>query len=449
MKKLLFYEYGGFQNSDKQEATALAEFPLSKGELEHLRFVSESAMPGKDLFDISTTTIKANSIVGIISFGAVHIEVLPKLLRYEHTEKSIVKNLMFMLSYTNALDIYDSGLGDMGKDYDSFIEAYISIFANRLSKYLVRFGPPHSYVERSENLNFIKGKIAFTKHSSVNCIDNSKIFCDYSEFTMENPISKSFKFVAQSLQRLTKNTNSQIVLNRCLGLLDGVKAEFVPDNILDRCVYGKRDPSFIGLINLTKMFLRKMRPEFSGQKSNQVFTLLFDMNELFEEFVFQVLKRNEDVLGVRVERQKHKKLVEAERDFLKGNDWNKRALFATYTDIFVKPNDGSRGFVIDTKYKIIDSSKHHYGISNQDAYQVLAYRQIHKEEQIEPCVALLYPMSGEEIRKEFKVTGSNSSFLAWTTDISIDLKSNIGRLVVNLGVMISKAKLTGNDVAKF
>src|SRR5690606_23059617 len=113
-----------------------------------------------------------------------------------------------MLSYTNALDIADSGVGSMAQNCDSFIEAYISIFANRLSQHLIRFGSPKTYVERSDNLNSVKGKISFAKHSAINCFNQSRVFCDYSEFTEDNGLSRAFKFVTQSLLNLTKNSTS-------------------------------------------------------------------------------------------------------------------------------------------------------------------------------------------------------------------------------------------------
>jgi len=442
MKELKFYEYGGLQDSLRGEITSISEFPLNTSEFQYLRSISESVVPGKKVFDISASSIRATSMVGVISFGGVHIEILPKLLRSQNSDNSIIKNLMFMLSYTNSMDISDSGIGSLGQNHDSFIEAYISTFASRLSKHLIRFGSPKSYVEKSENLNTVKGKISFVKHSSVNYFDQSKVFCDYSDFTEDNPLSRALKFVAQSLRHLSKNSNSLIALDRCIGLLDGVKAEYVSGTDLDRCALSKREPNFIALINLTKLFLKKLRPEFCGQKKNKVFTLLFDMNELFEEFIFQILKRNESSFNVHVQAQKKKRLVNAEKDFLNGGVWNeKKNLFDTYTDISVTPKDGRRSFIIDTKYKLIHSGKSHYGISNQDAYQILAYRQIHRTESSEPAIALLYPKYKEDLQKEFRVNGSENTFMAWTIDISIDLKSSMPLVIQNLEHLINKATI--------
>lgn len=439
MKELRFYEYGGFQDPAKGEISSISELPLSPSELQYLRSISEFAIPDKKIFDFSSSSIRATSMVGVISFGGVHIEILPKLLRTQDSDSSILKNLMFMLSYTNSMDISDSGIGSLAQNHDSFIEAYISIFASRLSQHLIRFGSPKAYVEKSENLNALKGKISFAKQSTINCFDQSKVFCDYSEFTENNPLSKALKFVAQSLRHLTRNSSSLTSLSRCVGLLDGVKGEYVSGADLDRCALGKREPNFIALINLTKMFLKKLRPEFSGQKKNKVFTLLFDMNELFEEFIFQILKENESYLNVGVHAQKHKRLVSAERDFLNGGKWEKRPLFATYTDIVVTPKDGRRRFIIDTKYKIVHSDKNHYGISNQDAYQILAYRQIHKTNSWEPAIALLYPQERENLQKEFQISGSDTTFIASTINISVDLKSSLPLLVDELRTLIDRA----------
>ncbi|MGZ3783892.1 MAG: McrC family protein [Bdellovibrio sp.] len=436
MKQLRFYEYSGFQ---KDGPSPIAELPLSPTELQYLRSISESAIPGKEIFKISASSIQATSMVGIVTFGGVQIEILPKLLRSKNSDSSILNNLMFMLSFTHSIDISDSGIGTLGQNHDSFIEAYISIFAQRLSRQLIRFGSPKSYVEKNENLTTIRGKISFSKHSTINFSDQSRTFCEFAELIEDNALSQGIKFVAESLKYLTRNAESLVALNRCIGLLDGVKAKCVSSADIERCVHGKRNSNFIALINLTKMFLKKLRPEFHGEKKTTIFTLLFDMNELFEEFIFQVLKQNELNLNISVQAQKKRRLVSAERDYLKKGAWVDKNLFDTYTDISIIPRDGRKSFIIDTKYKIVCSDRSHYGISNLDAYQILAYRQIHKQNSLEPSVALLYPKFNEDLQKEFRVSSSHTTFMAWTIDISRDLKSNMAQLVNNLKGLIDSA----------
>lgn len=414
----------------------LSALPLTENQKKHLISLSDTLIPGKQIFSISTKQITATSVIGLLSFDGVQIEIMPKILKYNSTEKqSIIRNLMFMLAYTNQLDISDSNMSEMSHQHDSFMEAYISIYSSRLLNQLRKYGVPKSYVQNQENINTLKGKIVFPKHLLLNSFDQSKVYCEYSDFSENNDVSKSFKFVVINLLKLTKSPTNLSALNRCLGLLDGVLAEYVKPERLDHANIGKRDSNFLGLLNLTKMFLKKMRPDFSEGKSNKVFSLLFDMNELFEEFIFQLLKRNSSRFEVDVFAQKKRRLVSAERDFCATSKWVNKSLFDTFTDILIVPKNGT-SFIIDTKYKVISSERSHYGISNQDAYQVLAYRQIHSEPNDIPSVALLYPMSEMPLKREFRVNGHGSTFFAWTIDISRNLQEELPNILDDLAELI-------------
>ena len=49
--------------------------------------------------------IKTKSWVGIIKYKNLHLEILPKLISANDDRSTILKNLIFMLSYTKKLDI--------------------------------------------------------------------------------------------------------------------------------------------------------------------------------------------------------------------------------------------------------------------------------------------------------------------------------------------------------
>lgn len=434
-RDFIFYEYKGFIGEDGQLTTNTCDLGMNADELACLQKISESIIPGKRVFEFSNGAIKANSLVGVITLGNAHIQILPKLISKNEKQAGILQNLMFMLSYTYSLEIQNTNLGLLGKDSGNFIETYIGIYANQLIQHLKRYGTPKSYVEIEENLNHIKGRIIFSRNSILNNINKSKSYCQYSEFTDDNPTSRAFKFVSSKLLELTKDANNTQTLRLCIGLLDNVTADFIEPDTLERTQYGKRDRNFLGLIQLTKMFLKKLRPEFGKKANNEVFALLFDMNELFEEFIYQVLRNNSKRFGIEVKAQKRQRLVTAERDLSTNGEWVKRQLFDTYTDIEVSFNNGNPPLVIDTKYKIIGNLSH-YGIDNSDVYQILTYREIHKKKDCEPTVILLFPLYEMELHKEFLVSGSDATFSACTINLSRDLKSEIHDLVGELGCIL-------------
>ena len=434
-RSITFYEYRGFRTPAGAITDSIHELPVDPEELAALRRLSSQLIPGTSIFEITNESIRARSIVGVFSFADLRIEVLPKLLApagggHAPGDNDIVRNLMFMLTYTNALDTWDTDLATLGAADGDFIESYIGSFARRLSTHLERYGVPKRYVETEGNLHFIKGRIDWGRSVAINSFDQSRSYCAFSEFSEENSVARAFKFVAAALSALTRVSHHDRMLQRCVGLLDGVQARYVEPSVLGRSQHGKRDTNFLGLIQLTKLFLSRLRPDFAPGVE-KVFSLMFDMNKLFEEFIFQALHRNDSQLGITVTPQKKQPLVEAVRELLPSGEWQARSHFDTYSDIKVQFDDGSPPLIIDTKYKLIGEGRH-FGISTSDAYQILAYQQIHKSRTENPNVLLLYPRFEVALKKAFQVSSSDATFAVATVDLSQDLQVSFSEFLDEL-----------------
>ncbi len=449
---IVFHEYSGFRKEDGKESTLLSDLGLSPHEEQILQSISIDGRSKNRVFEFSPNTIRARNVVGVILIGDLQIEIHPKLLAKSSSgTTSILQNLMFMLSYAHQLDIEDSGIANLSRDFGSFIEAYIAIFSERLIRLLVKTGIPKRYEDRADNLSVIRGRINFARNSVINVVNRAKVYCEYTEFTEENVISRAFKYVAVGLKKICQSLESQRKLRMCLALLDGVTPAFVEPEVLERATFGRRDPNFSALIQLTKMFLGKLRPQFGRISQNKVFALLFDMNQLFEQFIYEVLRRHSSDLNIDVKAQARKRLVTAERSFLETSDWIDRDLFDTYTDIEVISRKTGAKVILDTKYKIVGTTPH-YGIDNSDVYQILAYRQIHASGVEVPNVGLLYPRFESDLRKEFKVNGAGATFFAATVDLSRDFRTSMSELVGELHQLLKAAFSSrdeiGNQVLK-
>jgi 5-methylcytosine-specific restriction enzyme subunit McrC len=175
-----------------------------------------------------------------------------------------------------------------------------------------------------------------------------------------------------------------------------------------------------------------------------VFAILFDMNELFEQFIFEVLKRNSLTLRISVRAQSKKRLVTAERDILNDGIWRAKNLFDTYTDIEVTSIDSGKKIILDTKYKLIGEGAH-YGVGNSDVYQILAYKQIHSDGKVVPNVGLVYPQHRANLTKEFQVNGNGPTFFVTTLNLSNDLASNINELVRDVDSFLRAALPVQNE----
>lgn len=419
-KSISLYEY---------DSTPLEEL-FSKDEIDYLDKLSGRLIPNKKVFDVTRTHIRPNSIVGSFSVGNKHIEILPKLLKHgsSDSKKTIVQNLMHMLSYTHKIEAYDASIANLDSYNDSFLEAYIRIFSVRLLKLLTK-QIPRRYIKREENLNYVKGKIYFKEHLKSNYANQAKIYCIYDDFSHDNLISQTFKFVCKQLIHKTSNIDTYKKLKKSLNLLCEVSDRHITNIDVSTIQISRANSEFLYVFNLAKMFLSHMSSTSSNGK-NEVSSILFDMNELFEEYVYQLIRRNSDYLGInKVHLQKGRRLVQAIRPF--GENWKKGSQFNTHTDIFIEFKNG-KNLIIDTKYKLLDTDKPHWNIKNADVYQILTYKLLHSKGNDFPETALLYPQNKEQLGQEFKLSNMNHSFYAFTICLSNNLKLNEFRIINEL-----------------
>jgi 5-methylcytosine-specific restriction enzyme subunit McrC len=158
------------------------------------------------------------------------------------------------------------------------------------------------------------------------------------------------------------------------------------------------------------------------------FSLLFEMNPLFEEYIGRTLRRALDGSGLDVR-------LQAPRDHaLAENNGTRR--FPTRPDIVVSRNR-EHLLIIDTKWKRltgpIDDPQR--GVGQADVYQMMAYSQVYRCDRL----MLLYPHHDEigtepGILNEYSIRGTSDSRLI-VASVSLsdlaDLDDRLRRLVFN------------------
>lgn len=319
--------------------------------------------------------IKTKSWVGVIKYKNLHLEILPKLIykdannddKISDEERNIIlKNLIFMLSYTKNLDIKTNNAAKLANEKNPFIEILIREFVNSLFESLKRLIPKR-YIREEENLNYLKGKIKFSENIRYNCTNQAKFYCEYDEFSENNLLNQLFLFVSTCLYNISNNSYNKKILKFIINYYSDI--DFVRfDKFKVRKIKLTRNQElFKKPFNLAKMFVEQTSVDLSKNKFENI-TLVWDMNKLFEEFVFEMLKRHSDIT---VSAQKGRRLLKDVNNKIRN----------TYVDILItKPER----IVIDTKYKELKTVQ---DFDNKDVFQVVTYCMIHNTNK----AVLIYP----------------------------------------------------------
>ena len=324
---------------------------------------------------ISPSGIKANYHVGIIKYKTFQLQILPKLIaEEENNEEQILKNLIFMLSYTKKLDIKTTDNVNLSKSQNPFLEILIKEFANSLFEALKRL-TPKNYVREEDNLNFLKGKIKFSENIRYNCVNQAKFYCEFDEFSENNILNQLFLYVATSLYEVSKNSENKRVLKLIIDYFAGVKIIRFDKFKCEKIRLTRNQKLFEKPFNLAKMFVENSSVDLSLNKFDSI-SFVWDMNKLFEEFIYQVLRKME---GVSVTAQQKRHLLKHKEGFTRRD---------TKVDIMV-----NNKIVLDTKYKRFESLD---DVKNADIFQVSTYCMLHAKNQ----AILLYPQWGMKKSKK-------------------------------------------------
>ncbi|AEI36765.1 McrC family protein [Francisella salina] len=375
-------------------------------------------------FKYTAKGIKAKQYVGVISLGGQLVQVLPKVFSKQSHKMSFrqavtiesnsindsITGLMYLLKITKKLKINEVELAKLCKHTDSMLEVFIRLFADNLLE-LLQNDYRRNYVAQEDNLKFVKGKINFTKHLRHNYIDKSKFYCNYDEYESNILLNQLLKATIKKCISSTKS--SFAILQKCDQLLTDVDDKrFTNPNICKRVKFTRLNQKYEYVFNLAKLLLFGNSPKLTT-KDNYTFSIMFDMNALFEEAIFEILDSNKSDFDItNIKAQSPQKKI-----FDKGSVAN----FKMKPDIYIEK--GGKTIIVDTKYKLIETIKESNStkkqVSQSDVYQMFAYSQYYRTEK---CI-LLYPQFVKSFDNEF--SSKDIGFNLQISTIDLHLADNV------------------------
>jgi 5-methylcytosine-specific restriction enzyme subunit McrC len=343
---------------------------VAEEEQEINRFADKLEKINRNLFDkaeiikVGRRYIKASQYVGVIKVGRYTVTVLPKIFSGDDEEaiKGATRNLLYMLQYTKKLKIKEVDIARLKKVPDDFFEILIYLFAKNFLD-IAKLGLSKRYEPRHENIRRVKGKILFGEDAKRNYADRSRTYCRYYEFTEDTLLNHAIKYTTIILKLVSRNPDNQRLLGEAALLLENVEFRHVSPSELRKVTFSRLNERYKPIFELCKLFIENSSIQLSTEKVES-FSLLFDMNKLFEEFIGEFLRKHKDDIfegkPVQISLQKGKYLCE-------------KNYFLVKPDIYIVIDVGEEKIILDTKYKELSMEDRKFGISSSDMYQMLTY----------------------------------------------------------------------------
>ena len=326
--------------------------------------------------------LRARGVVGVIATQGCALEILPKIDvaggSDTETTGNIRQRLVHMLAVVLDLKIDAGQVTALDWQRETLLEILIRLFSEKLVD-AVRQGMPRRYVEHADDLPTLRGRLNVTRQFTALAVEPSRLACRFDALTPDIALNRIMKAAVGRLSRIARTTDNQ----RRLRELAFAYADIadVPVSALrwDEVTLDRTNARWRELLNLARLLLGE-RFQTTSAGGGDGFSLLFEMNTLFEEYVARMLKRALADTDLRVVSQGGR-LYCLEAD-------DRRQVFQTRPDILVRRGDVVLQ-VIDTKWKRIaariDDPKR--GVSQADVYQMMAYGRLYRCDRL----TLLYP----------------------------------------------------------
>lgn len=362
--------------------------------------------------------LRARGVVGVIAAQGCALEILPKIDvaggSDAETTGNIRQRLVHMLAVALDLKIDAGQVTALDWQRETLLEILIRLFSEKLVD-AVRQGMPRRYVEHADDLPALRGQLNVTRQFTALAVEPSRLACRFDALTPDIALNRIMKAAVTHLSRIARTTDNQRRLRELAFTYADIADLPISALRWDDVTLDRTNARWRELLNLARLLLGE-RFQTTSAGGSDGFSLLFEMNTLFEEYVARMLKRALADSDLRVVSQGGR-LYCLETD-------DRRGLFQTRLDILIKRGDAIVQ-VIDTKWKRIaariDDPKQ--GVSQADVYQMMAYGRLYDCDQL----TLLYPhhpsLSQEEgLQDTSRVTGSNSFLSTATIDIAIDVR---------------------------
>lgn len=336
--------------------------------------------------------------VGVISFKDFSLEILPKISDIINTNKSceiLYKMIVDAYDIPTKRDVNASIQFVKNGLVDVFIANYIELIKNYIQSGIVL-----DYKKNTKNIKSVKGNIVFSEQINHNSMNTTKFMCKFSKMDIDNKYNRLIKLTLVNMKNLSQNSPNNNAITNLLAMFDMVKLDCNLD--YSHVFPDKTHYKLHNIIQYSRLFLDNYSVSLNSGNHN-VISLLFDMNKLFEKYIYIQLKKI------------HKQNLQYQysKEFLLQNIKSGIKQVKLKPDMYLKTSNGD--IVIDTKWKIINSR-----IKESDAYQMNAYLSVLKNAKRS---LLIYPQSKNsvEINESYVVQDKEKEKVISTKTVALEL----------------------------
>lgn len=379
MKLVSAFEHGWLSIGSEGDLTAPEADALA---------TAEPVLP-KNCLEWSRKRVKFRQFCGVVQIQQLlQIEILPKVFPHQTPEqqRTTLIEMLDTAGDIEGLSAQQAGLGtSKHRLLDVFIRHFLKLMEVQLQQGLLR-----DYRDLDDTLDQVRGRIDLIRQQRENLFKPQRLACRFNELVVDIPVNRLLHTALLCMANLATSPALRRRVQSLRMRFGGIGVIHKGDHLPRAEDLNRMQRRYANVVELARLFVDGQYLDArAGQQ--KVYSLLFDMNQLFERFAAIKLRPSARRLGLRL-------LEQGPRKYLGEDDTGKGRLLMR-PDISLLNALNRPVAILDTKWKLLDSGNPIASLSPADLYQLSTYASTYRCDQ----VMLLYPeQSG--FRGEYQVT---------------------------------------------
>jgi 5-methylcytosine-specific restriction enzyme subunit McrC len=339
-------------------------------------FVKLNTAHNGEYFDVLHNGLKFKQYVGVLQVDSLLVHIHPKADK-DDSDTPWKGVLLQMLKACGRVKALSAGNAHLRKQHINLLEIYFEYYLSELET-LMNGGLVKKYRKETNNVKALKGKLEFAGNIRKNLVHKERFYTTHQVYDVNH---KLHRILAHALDIVCQFARGTQLSDRCRRVqLSFPEVDTILPTAanLESIKLDRKTFAYERALELAKFIILNYSPDINHGQQKMI-ALLFDMNELWEEYVLKMLK-------------KYSREHPSEGWEITGQE--SRLFYGAYRTI--RPDivlrRGEEVYVLDTKWKRPTNKV----ASIEDLRQMYAYARFWKTNK----VMLLYP--GERYDSGYK-----------------------------------------------
>ena len=345
-------------------------------------------------FEISKDYVIPQNFIGSINIDDMSVEIFPKIPLIKER-----KRFLEILEYVETFNenIYENL--EIGNENMPILEIFISNFIEEVEKILKK-GLVYSYINKSENILYFKGKLDLPNHIKHNIIEN-RFFMNFDEFSINSMENCLLKLALEKIKNISSDMENKAKIYQLLVHFDDIQTSgMIPAHLFRKLLIDRKNGFYKKSLDLAKFFLLDESPYSVFYNDEREITgLFFPMEIIYESYIATKLKEVIDnKFSIKIQDNSYKIFNKCE---VGGKEVkNNITCFKLKPDIVLE--NENEIIILDTKWKELKNPEEHkdtynFDISKEDIYQMITYIHVYNSK-AKKCnkAYLVYPINNND-----------------------------------------------------